>query len=265
VEIRSGGAGSGIRHLAALGASFASGPGIRPVAVHAAGRSRVNYPSLLAARLGARLTDLTVSGATTATVLDTPQRRLLRRFPPQLRGLPADADLVTVTAGGNDLDYIGSMTRHAIAARLAISPLTRPAGRRLRGAGVPVPSEADLERTAAALVRIVDEVRRRAPAARVVLVDYLPVLGPETRPTPDAPFSPDQIARFRALAQRIAEVFARAAERTGADLLAASAEEGHALGSTEPWVTGAHGRPPFHPNAAGMRAVAERLERLLAA
>ena len=61
---------------------------IQPMEDRAAGRSARNYPHLLAQRLGARLTDLTVSGATTATILDTPQRILRHVFPPQLQGLP---------------------------------------------------------------------------------------------------------------------------------------------------------------------------------
>ena len=43
--------------------------------------------------------------------------------------------------------------------------------------------------------------------------------------------------------------------------------EGHALGSAEPWMTGytaemlMRGGAPFHPNAAGHRAVADELVR----
>jgi lysophospholipase L1-like esterase len=45
-----------------------------------------------------------VSGATTATIVER-FRVLIRKLPPQLVGLPRDADLVTITAGGNDLRY----------------------------------------------------------------------------------------------------------------------------------------------------------------
>ena len=69
---------------------------------------------MLAERLDADLTDVTISGATTATILDTPQITVTGvRFPPQLRLLSESADLVTITAGGNDLGY---------AARTAPSP-----------------------------------------------------------------------------------------------------------------------------------------------
>ena len=76
-------------HYAALGSSFAAGPGIPPIANADAGRSARNYPHLLAQRLGARLTDLTVSGATTATILDEPQLTFTgASFPPQSGSLP---------------------------------------------------------------------------------------------------------------------------------------------------------------------------------
>ena len=61
------------RHVASLGDSFAAGAGIQPMADRGARRSARNYPHLLAERLGARLTDLTVSGATTGTIIDIPQ------------------------------------------------------------------------------------------------------------------------------------------------------------------------------------------------
>jgi hypothetical protein len=71
---------------------------------------RSKLPHLLAATLGADLIDLTVSGATTANILDQPQlTEGGLSYAPQVSGLPPGADLVTITAGGNDLLFIGSM------------------------------------------------------------------------------------------------------------------------------------------------------------
>jgi lysophospholipase L1-like esterase len=257
----------GYRHLVALGSSFAAGPGIDPVVDRAAGRSGRNYAHLLAERLGARLTDLTVSGATTATILEQPQRTLRRRFPPQVAGLPADADLVTITAGGNDLGYIGGLTRAAFAGRLARRPLTRRIGRAILRTAIPAATDEDVEGAATGLVRVVRAVRARVPEATVVLVDYLPVLGPATATSREVPLRPVDIAAFRNVAAGLDAAFEAAAGRTGAQLLRASvlgAE--HALGSPRPWVTGyrpGRGAVAFHPNAAGMAAVAGALVDLL--
>jgi hypothetical protein len=73
------------RHVAALGSSFAAGPGIPPIVDRFALRSGRNYAHVLADRLGERLTDLTVSGATTTNILERPQRVLIRN-PASARG-----------------------------------------------------------------------------------------------------------------------------------------------------------------------------------
>ena len=98
--------------IAALGSSFAAGPSIDPVIDQAAMRSGRNYPHQLAEKLDADLVDLTVSGATLLNVLNEPQTtRSGEVFPPQLEGLPPDADIVTLTGGGNDLCYGHVMIR----------------------------------------------------------------------------------------------------------------------------------------------------------
>jgi lysophospholipase L1-like esterase len=252
------------RHVASLGSSFAAGPGIQPMDDRAARRSARNYPHLLAERLGARLTDLTVSGATTGTILDTPQRLLTHVFPPQLQGLPADADLVTITAGGNDLRYVGSMIRFGVAGRLSARPLTRPLGALFSRGGMPAPSAADVEAAARNLARIVTAVGGKAPGARVLLVDYLTVIGPATQPGPEVPFDDATLGALRQLGEKVAELFVTAAARSAADLvLASERSREHALGTTQPWVTGLTSLGAldgaFHPNADGMRGVADTI------
>ncbi|GAA4403097.1 SGNH/GDSL hydrolase family protein [Tsukamurella soli] len=260
-----------VRSIAALGSSFAAGPGITPIVDRAARRSGRNYPHLVAGALGARLTDLTVSGATTETILSRPQRVFRHVFPPQIDGVPRDADLVTITVGGNDLGYAGAMLRLGIAARLDSDPFTRPVGALLRRGAAPAGSVADVERAGAGLARIVGAVRDRAPDARVLLVDYPTVLGDDTVRGPAAPF--DEITReaLRRLGSRVDQVFATAADTSGAELVRASeASRAHALGSAEPWVTGLPERlrdlrttMPYHPNATGMAAVADLILALL--
>jgi lysophospholipase L1-like esterase len=258
------------RHIASLGSSYAAGPGIKPMEDRGARRSARNYPHLLAERLGARLTDLTVSGATTDTIIDIPQRLFTHVFPPQLQGLPADADLVTITVGGNDLRYAGSMIRFGVAGRLSGRTLTRPLGALFARGGVPRPSVADVEQAARNLARIVTAIRGKAPGARILLVDYVTVIGPVTRPGPEVPFDDAALDALRRLGEKVAEVFAIAADMSAADLVKASERSReHALGSARPWVTGLPASlrgldGAFHPNADGMSGVADTIIDYLA-
>ncbi|WP_367127807.1 SGNH/GDSL hydrolase family protein [Saccharothrix sp. HUAS TT1] len=254
---------------AALGSSFAAGPGIAPLVSADAARSGRNYPSLLAAELGAELVDLSTSGATTATILDEPQVTLTGvRFPPQVDGVPGTADLVTVTAGGNDLGFAGSLLATAWNRVEPGGPMADVVAAGF-GTTIPAPTPADVDRTASGLARVVDEVRRRAPRARVVLVDYLTVIGPRTEPAPGVPFDPEEIIALRAVQEALEAACALAADRTGADLVPVSrVSRTHALGSPEPWIQPftrdlARTAASFHPNAAGMAAVAAEVGKAL--
>jgi lysophospholipase L1-like esterase len=257
------------QHVVALGSSFAAGPGITPIVDKSAMRSGRNYPHLLALQLGTRLTDLTVSGATTSTIVDTPQRTLKGTFPPQCEGIPPDADLITVTVGGNDLGYVGGMMRAGWAGWLRSRALTRPLAQIVGRNAVPSVTDAEVERTAAGLTRVVEATRTRTPEARVVLVDYLTLVGDDTKPGAATPFAEADIAAFRTVGDRLADAFSTAARRSGADLVQASAlSASHALGSAQPWVTGfgtSMKLAPFHPNATGMQAIADAVHRLVTA
>ncbi len=249
--------------IAALGSSFAAGPTLEPVADRAAMRSAVNYPHRLAAALGADLVDLTVSGATCASVLEVPQVIAPGvRFPPQIDGLPAGADLVTLTVGGNDLRYVGSMVATAWRRHDPTSRMSALLG--AQNPAIADPTAASVDAVAADLVRIVEAVRFRAPRARVVLVDYLTVLGAAGRSSV-VDYAPAELSAFRLLQDALERAFRSAAGRTGARLVAASAHSrDHGLGSAEPWINDfipdvRRAGGSFHPNEAGMGAVAELL------
>lgn len=250
---------AGSRYVA-LGSSFAAGPGIKPIVDKAAHRSARNYPHLVAEALGLELTDVTYSGATTATILRDRQDDAA----PQIDAVGPDTALVTVTAGGNDLDYIGTFVRGSLMNTLAkpATLLGKRVANRIRARVSYLKDPAEYAAVAASLTEIVTAIRERAPQSRILLVDYLPVVGPATRPRLDVPLNEEQLPSVAMMADGLAKAFATAAERTGTDLIAAStAGLPHAVGSPTPWTTGFHLGPgrgvPYHPTAAGMAAVAD--------
>jgi lysophospholipase L1-like esterase len=119
------------------------------------------------------------------------------------------------------------------------------------------------------LVEIVRRVRARSPQARIVFVDYLAIV-PPTNVCSAIPVSAEGAKRTRGVARRVNGATRRAAEQAGAELLAISrlSAKHHAC-SKAPWTTGLSMEEgklqgvPFHPNGAGMEAVAEALRRHL--
>lgn len=193
------------RHIAALGSSFAAGPGIEPVEDPDAMRSKRNYAHLVAGRLGAELTDLTVAGATTTTILHEPQTTMSRvQYAPQISGVPQTADLVTVTAGGNDLQFATSMLYEAWVRADPTSPMVAMMAAEFPS-GIPVPTATAVAAMSSGLIDIVTAVRSRAPGARVILVDYLTVIGDRTRQSTAWPFDEAHTAVFRDIQDAIAE------------------------------------------------------------
>jgi lysophospholipase L1-like esterase len=237
----------------ALGSSMAAGPGIRPQAPGApfrSGRSSRNYAHLVAEQLNLDLVDVTFSGATTAHVLAERQRRAR----PQIEALDGSEELVTITIGGNDVGYVPL---------LMAATLPRPV-RLLPAIGALFDRDAReqaLGGISDSLRAVGTAVRRRAPRARVVFVDYLTLLPPDGVPAP--PLSAADADLGRHVGACLEEATAAAAQATGCQLVCAGqASREHHGWSSEPWAVGAGWplpwRPaPFHPNAAGMRAVAD--------
>ncbi|MUL81897.1 MULTISPECIES: SGNH/GDSL hydrolase family protein [unclassified Mycolicibacterium] len=241
---------------------MAAGPGIKPSAPGApwrAGRSARNYPHLVAAQLGLDLVDVTYSGATTAHVL----REHQNGAPPQIDALDGSEVLVTVTIGGNDAGYVPQLMAAALPRFTRSLPLLGP---RLRDLLDPDAREAALTQVADALVTVGREIRQRVPQeARVLFVDYLTMLPPPHQRGGIAapPLSETDAALGRHIAATLERLTGEAAARTNCGWVrAAEASAAHHAWSAQPWTTRPGlpflGRPaPLHPNAAGMRAVAD--------
>jgi lysophospholipase L1-like esterase len=241
----------------ALGSSMAAGPGIRPSAPGApfgSGRSALNYPHLVAERRGFELVDVTFSGATTAHVLAERQRGA----PPQIDVLDGTEEVVTITIGGNDVGYVPLLMAASLP---AFARRIYPLAGRLRELFDRDNREHALDEVGDALCAVGAEVRRRSPAAQVLFVDYLTLLPPPGVPAP--PLSDEHAELGRLVAARLEQATAAAAHATGCALVRAGLNSrDHHGWSQDPWTTAAGWpvpwRPaPFHPNAAGMRAVAD--------
>jgi lysophospholipase L1-like esterase len=241
----------------ALGSSMAAGPGIRPKAPGApfgSGRSAVNYAHLVAARLGYDLVDVTFSGATTANVLHEVQRGT----PPQITEVDGTEQLITVTIGGNDVGYVPFLFAAGLPRFATSLPLL---GGKVREMLDPAARDEALDRVLTSLTAVGAELRAKAPDAQILFVDYLTLLPPAGTPAP--PLSDAHADTGRRIADTLKRLTETAAADTGCEVVgAADASVDHHAWSADPWTTRVGlprpGRPaPLHPNAAGMRAVAD--------
>jgi lysophospholipase L1-like esterase len=246
------------RRYVALGSSFAAGPGLSPMAADrpkAARQSAVNYAHLTAGELGMTLHDVTSSGATTHDILRDHQHGQ----EPQLTAVDAATDLVTVTIGGDDVGYV--QTLFALSAPRWIRRLP-VLGRRV--ADLLSGLDTRFAGLATDLSAVVAGIRDRAPAARIVLVDYLTVLPGDYASA--LPLSHDDFGLVSSIADRLVATTAEVASSTGVALLdVAKTSRDHHAWSPEPWTSGFLAPWPWrqtvgcHPTVAGMRAVADRL------
>jgi len=246
----------------ALGSSFAAGAGIgdtRPGTPERCQRALNNYASLLAAKLSLDLNDQSCGGATTAHVLNN-----WDELPPQLDAVDAQTDLVTITVGGNDLNYIGN---------LYMAGCDPEVGFTYKGKHRPcwpfrLPDEADYVAVESQMVAIGKEVRRRAPGAKLVFVQYV-TLVPES-PCPALQLSEARATEMRKLGLKLAQATRNAAAIVGAAVLDADRRsESHTTCDPAPWSKGAinpEDKSPgagWHPNDAGHAAIAEALAEFL--
>ena len=245
----------------AMGSSFAAGPGLGP---RAPGSPRLcfrgseSYPRQLARLCDLDLRDVTCSGATARQVLRSGP--LFRR--PQIEALDGGTGLVTLTAGGNDVGYVGDVSRLSRRSDAGPAGLARRALWRGRPVSVDRRPFAALRRV---LSDILTEVRRRAPQASVVVVTY-PAILPAAGSCPELGLGDAEATLLRAVATRLAEVTRECALIGGAQIVdMALLSLGHDACSAEPWVNGRDRRrgAPFHPTMAGAEATAHAIARAI--
>ena len=236
----------------AMGSSYAAGPGVGAAAEGPArcGRGQLSYPHLVAAALSLTLVDATCSGSTTEHVL-APWGELA----PQIDAVNADTRLVTITSGGNDIGFVRNLFAAACASMPAQGrPSQCPTAKR--------PTAADWSALEARMRSIAAEVRRRAPSARLVFVDYATIL-PARGGCPALQGASADLAASRKDARQLAALTARVARQEGALLVTASRLTArHGPCDADPWSFGStapQGSSPVHPGPKAHAAIAGTL------
>lgn len=249
-------------HYVALGSSFAAGAAIgptKPGTPDRCGRTTNNYPTVLAQRMQVDLDDQTCGGATTAHVVGA-----WNELPAQVDAIGPETRLVTVTIGGNDVNYVGNL----FMSMCTPGEIVQAGEYRIPCTGPSAPEETAYDALTAGLIEIARQVEARAPEALLVFVQYV-TLVPD-QPCPAADISGEYAALNRKIGSRLADTTARIAAAEGALLLEANKlSRNHSPCDEQPWANGmtetidlSQGAP-WHPNASGHRAIAEALVRLL--
>lgn len=248
--------GPGGERYVAFGDSFVSGPGINPQR-GACGRSEKNFPTLVAHELGANAyVDASCGGATTVHFTEAQEQGAYTNAP-QLDALSDDTTLVTFgTMGGNDIGLVQLAIACATADCLpedGQDPLAE------KFAGVE-------ERLTAGL----EETRRRAPRAEVLVVGYgtyLPVNGCPTV----LPVASDKANYLQGQIDRLSDLMERVAKEQGAtfvdqrDIPGAAAHTACAR-PRQQWIRAFETYDDgilLHPSACGMDATAQHVVRVL--
>ncbi|MGH3941223.1 MAG: SGNH/GDSL hydrolase family protein [Pseudonocardiaceae bacterium] len=253
---------SGVAHYVALGDSFAAGPFILPQRTDPIGcaRSTRNYPALVAQDLRvAEFTDVSCSRAVTGN-MTAAQAVPLGSNPPQFDALRRDTDLVTVSIGGNDMGFADIVTTCGLMS--VTDPLGAPCKRQATAGGSDVYAERIIA-VAPKIAGVLQGIRERSPNARVLLVSYLRLLPPAIGCWPIVPIARGDVPYLDGLHQQLNAVLAEQAGTHGAvfvDAYAASLGHDMCQAPSVKWVEGfipTRTAFPIHPNAQGMRAVAD--------
>lgn len=237
----------------AMGSSFAAGPGEGPIVDRRCLRTGDNYPSRIAERLGLKLIDVTCSGSTAAELVTGPKHNRQNRRP-QVEAVNHNTSLVTITTGGNDIDFVGRIIAETCT-NMRVLGLSHCGSGRMP----PLPPlPADYARLETSLVDAVTAIKARAPQAHVVLVDYTPVVGIDSPPCELLPLMPWEVQQEAGIAAEMSAVNQRVAERTGATHVSTAAMTAeHSVCGPQPWVRGFGKKMVYHPNALGKQGIAD--------
>ncbi len=247
-------------HYVALGDSRASGnmPGLQPS--DGCWRSSTSYPSVLARIAHVRgFVDRSCAGAWAANVTHLPENGPFGPIPPQIRGVSKTTNLVTISIGGNDVNW------GAIAERCQV-PLPGGDARCRFNTGHIAAAHRMLVYMEGQVADVIRAVREKAaPNARIVLVGHGGQVG-RRGCWPFVPASDGDAAWMNDFLAQVNAAQARIAARYGAAFVDVGARSaGHDPCSAQPWFEGAVPREVAvfgHPNQVGAAMIAEWIREI---
>lgn len=218
----------------ALGDSYAAGVGTTPDGASGdCRRSDRSYPARWAAENSpATFVSVACSGATSGEVLAR-----------QVRTVSRDTDLVTITAGGNDVGFAPVLGTCSTARDDETCLSAVRGGERVARLFAP-----------GGLISVIVGVRLQAPKARILVLGYPRLFEPGREC--DVPGVPNAVRRaaLNRAADTLNAALADAARRfRGQFVDVAPAFAGHGVCSADPWINGPTTPRPatYHPNDAG--------------
>lgn len=253
----------------ALGDSYTAAPLLTDEIVNPAGcmRSDEDYPAILAKELHpSSFVNATCYGASTFDMAH-PQKTIAGTNPPQLNTVSAADSLVTVQVGGDDIGFT-----HIIVTcgELSVTePFGAPCEKHFTVDG-PDQLEAEIAAAAPKVAAVLQDIRKRAPHARILLIGY-----PDILPTtgngcwPLVPFARGDVPFLRGVEAQLNAMLAAVAGRAGAtyvDTYDGTVGHDACESGRVRWVEGlvpTSLAAPMHPNAAGERAVAGIIAKVL--
>lgn len=224
----------------ALGDSYAAGQGAGPY-LDSCYRSDNTYSELAADTKAVKLVkNAACSGKTTQEVVST-----------QLGRLNRSTELVTITAGGNNLGFGAIVTA---CGAVMVNP-TAAAAAACNKASTDAAVMIGSGQLAAEVASMIRSVKAAAPNAKIVVTGYPYLYDP-------VPVTADPMSVFiyeaKVLADGLNGSIYGAAVATGAEYVdVTTAFAGHGINSetNDPWINGATGNADsFHPNAKGYKA-----------
>lgn len=212
-----------------------------------------NYPSFVAAELGAYLTDATCGSADTDHYFEAQFPGLT---PPQQDALTPDTDLVTVTFGGNDA-RVAWLFYGCIAGAAFSKPLQSSCAAWLRE-----PQAQRFAEVPQKLDKVVQDIRRRAPHATIILTGYLNALDPGTNCSALRMLWPKDRQYAVEFQARLNQEIRAAAARNNVIAVGTDQLVGHDVCQPpeQRWVNAAGVDTvsfPMHPTVAGQKHMAE--------